>query len=82
MNTVSRSPSAMSRYALDRHKRACRALGFALVIDQPQAWHQLSAILGHRLTRRELVSVSWAALSALEPEAREAVYEAAQWGST
>ena len=72
--------SAMSLYAKDRHKRVCRMLGYALTLDDPVAWNQTAAILGHRLTNMELASVAYVALSALEPESREAVYDAAQWG--
>ena len=72
--------SAMSLYAKDRHKRAAKMLAYALTLDDPVAWNQTAAILGHRLTTNELASVAYVALSALEPESREAVYDAAQWG--
>jgi len=72
--------NAMSLYAKDRHKRAAKMLAYALTLDDPVAWNQTAAILGHRLTNMELASVAYAALSALEPESREAVYDAAQWG--
>ena len=72
--------NAMSLYAKDRHKRAAKMLAYALTLDDPVAWNQTAAILGHRLTTNELASVAYAALSALGPESREAVYDAAQWG--
>lgn len=72
--------SAMSLYAKDAHKRVCRMLGYALTLDDLVIWNQTSAILAHRLTSMELASVAYAVLSALEPETREAVYGAAQWG--
>ena len=73
--------NAMSLYAKDRHKRVCRMLGYALTLDDPVTWNQTAAILGHRLTTNELASVAYVALSALEPESREAVYAAAHWGA-
>ena len=73
-------PSAMSQFAKDGHKRVCRMLGYALTLNDPITWQQTSAVLAHRLTSMELASVAFAALSALEPDTREAVFEAAQWG--
>jgi hypothetical protein len=72
--------SAMSLYAKDGHKRACRMIGFALTLGDPAMWDQTAAVLSHRLTRKERASLAFTALSALEPDDREAVYEAAQWG--
>lgn len=79
MNAIPRR-SPMSLYGKDSHKRVCRMVGYALTLDDAEAWRQTSAILAHHLTSLELASVAWAALSAMEPEAREAVYDAAQWG--
>ena len=72
--------NAMSMYAQDRHKRAARMVGFALTADDPAIWEQTAAILGHRLTIKETASLAFAALRALEPEARESVIDAAHWG--
>jgi hypothetical protein len=72
--------NAMSMYAQDRHKRAARMVGFALTADDPAIWGQTAAILAHRLTIRETASLAFAALRALEPEARESVIDAAHWG--
>lgn len=73
-------PSAMSLYAKDAHKRACRMIGYALTLNDPLMWNQTAAILGHRLTSMELASLAYAAMSALQADEREAVFWAAQWG--
>ncbi len=73
--------SAMARYAQDRHKRAARTLGYALTADAPDVWGQASAIFSARLTRLELAALAFAALRALDGEAREMVFEAAYWGN-
>ncbi|QCP86512.1 hypothetical protein EYE35_12720 [Cereibacter sphaeroides] len=71
----------MSLYALDRHKRACRMLGYVLTVgDDPGAWVYLATVLFVRLTPRERAALAYAALSTIEPDAREAVFSAAQWG--
>ena len=72
--------NAMSLYAQDGHKRACRMLGYALTINEPTIWGQTATILAYRLTAMELVALAFTALSALEPADREAVFDAAQWG--
>lgn len=79
MNAAARktSRSAMSLYAKDRHKRAARMIGCALVADDPAIWRQTSEILAHRLTRPEVVALANATLQALEPQAREMVLYAA-----
>ncbi|SNS50981.1 hypothetical protein SAMN05421763_10227 [[Luteovulum] sphaeroides subsp. megalophilum] len=71
----------MSLYALDRHKRACRMLGFTLTVgDDPGAWVALATVLFARLTPQERAALAFAALSTIEPDARESVFSAAQWG--
>jgi len=70
----------MSLYAKDRHKRACRMVGYALTADDPVIWVQTAAILAHRLTVRETAFLAYAALRTLEPEVREQVFDAAHWG--
>lgn len=72
--------NAMSLYAKDGHKRACRMLGYALTLNDPTLWGHTAAILSHRLTGMELVSLAFTVMSALEPGDREAVFDAAQWG--
>ena len=71
----------MSLYAKDRHKRAARIVGYALTADDPAIWVQTAWLLGHRLSTMELASLAYAAMRALDPEAREMVFNAAQWGS-
>jgi hypothetical protein len=73
--------SAMSRFAKDRHKRAARIVGYALTADDPAIWGHTSWLLGHRLSTMELASLAYAAMRALDPEAREMVFNAAQWGA-
>ena len=70
----------MSLYAKDRHKRAAKMLGFALTADTPDLWHGTAAVWAKRLTTAELASLAYAALLGLEPDDREAVFGAAQWG--
>lgn len=74
--------SAMTLYAKNAYKRVCKMFGYALTLDDPQTWHQTAAIFNHWLTRRELVALAWAALSALEPQDRQDVFQAAHWGKT
>jgi hypothetical protein len=69
--------SAMSLHAKDRHKRAARIVGYALTADDPAIWWKTAAVLALRLTTLELASVAFAALRALDPEAREMVFNAA-----
>jgi len=69
--------SAVSLHALDRHKRVARMIGFALVADDALIWGQTSAILAHRLTERETAALAFAALRALDPAARQMVFDAA-----
>jgi len=64
----------------DRHKRAARMLACALVSDDPVVWNWTAAVWSHRLTSMELAGVAFAALRALDPETREMVFDAAQWG--
>ena len=70
----------MSRYALDRHKRAARAVGYALTADDPVIWNGVGAVLAVRLTDLELARLAYLALAALDSDAPEAVFVAAQWG--
>lgn len=73
-------PNAMSLYAQDRHKRAARVIGCALVADAPDVWGNAGIVLAVRLTPLELAALAFTALSAMEPDAREDVFRAAQWG--
>lgn len=58
--------SAMSLYARDGHKRAAKALGFALTIATERAWLGLSNILEHRLSTEERAALAFAALRSLD----------------
>ena len=71
--------NAMSMYGKDRHKRACRMLGYALTLGDAPTWVQAGAVWQMRLTEEELASVAFAALQALEPDTRLAVFGAAHW---
>lgn len=71
------SRSAMSKYSKDSRKRAARMLGYALTLDDPKTWNHLGYVLYARLTPSELESVAFAILTALDRDARELVYRAA-----
>jgi hypothetical protein len=68
---------AIAKFAQDRHKRAARMILYALVADDPAIWNQTAAILAHRLTERETAALAFAALRALDPEARAMTCDAA-----
>lgn len=70
----------MARHAQRRHKRAAYFVGFCLIAEDPALWNAAAGVLNRRLTRLELASLAFAALRAMEPEDREAVFNAAQWG--
>ncbi|KPQ07463.1 MAG: hypothetical protein HLUCCA12_06500 [Rhodobacteraceae bacterium HLUCCA12] len=56
-------------------------LAYSLFLDDALHWHALSVVFLARLTNREVLSIAFAALRALEPEAREMVFGAAHWGT-
>lgn len=66
----------------DRHKRASRMLGYALVLNDANAWQGASDVFAARLEQGELIGLAFAALRALEPEPRQAVFDLAHWGET
>lgn len=68
-----------SNFAKDGHLRASRMLAYALTLIDAVTWSQTAAIFALRLTKLELVSVAFAALSALDPSDRQAVFEDALW---
>jgi hypothetical protein len=72
--------SAMSLFAKDGHKRACKMLGYALTLNDPAIWGDTAAIFALRLSPPERAALAYTALRTLEPEAREAVFDAAHWG--
>lgn len=53
--------NAIQRFALDRHKRAARALGYALIADDPATWTVVGGVLALRLTPEERAHVARAA---------------------
>lgn len=71
---------AMSKYAANRHKRAARMLGYSLTIGTPDAWWGLAPVLRARLTVRELMSLAFMALNALDRDAAAMTAEAALCG--
>ena len=71
--------NAMSKHAKDRHKRACRMLGYALTLGDAPTWVQAGAVWQLRLTEVELASIAFAALQGLEPDSRLAVFEGAHF---
>jgi hypothetical protein len=79
---VDRAGSNPLAFAQDRHKRAARAVLCALVLDdeRPDCWRDTAVILSVRLTDHELTGLALAALLALDPAARELVFDAAQAG--
>ena len=55
-------------------------MGYALVADDAAIWTDVGAVLAVRLTDLELARLAYVALSALDPDARQAVFVVAQWG--
>lgn len=76
-----RAPS-LGKYLSDRHKRASRMLASALVLNDAEAWQQAAFVFAVRLHQGELSGLAFAALRALEPEPRQAVFDLAHWGET
>lgn len=50
------------------HKSAARILGYALTLDSSPGWEDFALILRLRLSRRERVSLAYAAALALDPD--------------
>ncbi len=64
----------------DRHGRVCKALGYALALDNPEGWCSLSYVAHTRLTEAERVMLAFQSMRILSPRWRQRVFEAAQWG--
>jgi hypothetical protein len=79
---VGKAGSNPLSFAQDRHKRAARAVLCALILDdeRPEIWRDTARILAVRLTDHERFGLALAALLALDPAARELVFDAAQAG--
>ena len=60
--------SMMARYAKPAHKKAAKALGYALTLDTPEAWLAASTVWQARLTPQEAAVAAWAALRATDPD--------------
>lgn len=77
-----RRASNFGSFIKDRHKRASRMLGYALTLNDAKAWEGASFVFAVRLHQGELSGLAFAALRALEPEPRQAVFDLAHWGYT
>ena len=69
--------SAFSKLIADRHKRASRILGYALTLEDTDAWQGVKTVWAARLDLTELAGIAFAALRALPPDTREATARAA-----
>lgn len=65
----------------DRHQRACDTLGYALALDNPEAWCSLSTVAFARLSEEEIAMAAYAFLRPLPKRLRQRICEAAMWGS-
>lgn len=54
--------------ASSRHKRAARALFYAMIIDTPEAWESAAHLLALRLTVGERAALLAVALHSLQPD--------------
>lgn len=57
--------STLSAFMQDRHKRMSRALGYTLVLGEPEAWGGFSVLCRARLTVCERAGLALAALRSL-----------------
>ncbi len=71
--------SAMSRYARPAHKRAARALGFALTLGTEPDWWVFSALINRLLTDQEKTALAYFALMAMDEHQTQITAEAALW---
>jgi hypothetical protein len=65
--------NTLSAHMQDRHKRAVKMLGYALVLDNPNAWASAADIWSVRLDPAERYSLAVAALMSLEAQDAEEV---------
>lgn len=70
-NEIKPQRSARTLYTKDRHKRACRMVGFALTANDLAIWVLTLAIPAQRLTNMEAASLGYAPLRALAAAPRE-----------
>lgn len=73
--------SEMSKYAKDNHKRIARLVGYALTLDQVDAWWMLSALMRAHLTVTERTSLTFMALKSLDRDDAMQTVEAAFSGA-
>lgn len=67
--------SIMARHMQPRHRRAVKAIGFALTLDSATCWGSTGEILALRLTPRERVAMTVALLAALpQADAETAIH--------
>lgn len=60
--------SRMARYAKPAHKKAAKALGYALTLDTRDAWFAVSVVWQSRLSPQETATAALAALRATGPD--------------
>ena len=65
--------NAMSLYAQDRHKRAARALGYALTLADRAWWSDTAVIWEARLDRAERYELARSVMLAMPPDDIEAL---------
>lgn len=58
--------SALSQFMHDRHKRASKALGYALTLDDQSGWDGASVVWSARLTTGERAALLLSALASLD----------------
>ncbi len=68
-----KSQSILSRFMLDRHKRAAKSLGYALTLADPMKWAATSIIWEARLEPPERYKLAHSVMLAMLPEDIEAL---------
>ncbi len=66
--------SILSRFMLDRHKRAAKALGCALTLADPRKWASTAIIWEARLEPVERYELARSVMLAMRPEDTEALF--------
>ena len=69
--------SAMSKHANPSHKAASRSLGYALTLNDRQAWATFCLTVFRKLTAHERAALAYAALMSLNEDQAQIVAEAA-----
>lgn len=57
-------------------------LGYALTLNDAKGWEGAAFVFAVRLHQDELSGLAFAALRAIEPEPRQAIFDLAHWGET